>query len=88
MSGAPRPIPAAADEDVPSRHQTPGVRYGGHGPKIEEAIAALQAAGQLMAGLRSSERDKRIENWLRGCGYRGDELPSRWAIWRYFRATR
>jgi hypothetical protein len=83
----PTPQPHDALSDAPGR--TPvGAPYGGHGPKIEEAIAALQAAGQLMAGLRSSERDKRIENWLRGCGYRGDELPSRWAIWRYFRATR
>src|SRR5262245_15959826 len=60
----------------------------GHGPKIDEAIAALKAAGQLMAGLRSSERDRRISDWLHEAGYCGEELPSRWAIWRHLRARR
>jgi hypothetical protein len=55
----------------------------GHGPKIREAIAALEARRELPRNLRPGTRDSRILDWLTGHGYAAD-LPSRSALARYF----
>lgn len=57
--------------------------FRGHGPKIQEAVAALEACGDLPRNLRPAHRDRRILDWLVQRGYAAD-LPSRSALARYF----
>ena len=69
-----------------SSHQGGGSNrsiHRGHGPKIQEAVAALEACGELPRNLRPVTRDRLILNWLTGRGYAAD-LPSRSALARYF----
>ena len=55
----------------------------GHGPKIREAVQALEASGELPRNLRPVLRDQRILKWLAANGYEAD-LPSRSALARHF----
>lgn len=55
----------------------------GHGPKIAEAVAALESDGALPPRLRPGVRNKLIWDRLRMLGYRCD-LPSASAIRRFF----
>jgi hypothetical protein len=57
--------------------------HRGHGPKIREAVGALEASGELPRHLRPVLRDQRILKWLAANGYEAD-LPSRSALARYF----
>ena len=57
--------------------------HRGHGPKIREAVAALEASGELPRHLRPVLRDRRILGWLAANGY-GADLPSRSALARHF----
>ena len=61
--------------------------HRGHGPKIREAVAALEASGELPRHLRPVLRDRRILGWLAANGY-GADLPSRSALARHFDAGR
>lgn len=58
----------------------------GHGPKIQEAVAALEACGELPRNLRPVTRNQRILDWLTGRGHKAD-LPSRSALARYFKCS-
>ena len=61
-----------------SSHQGGGSNrsiHRGHGPKIQEAVAALEACGELPRNLRPVTRDRLILNWLTGRGYAAD-LPA------------
>jgi hypothetical protein len=58
-------------------------RRRGHGPKIDDALSALRAAGKLPPSLRPSEREERICEWLKRQGYTPKELPTRWSIRRH-----
>ena len=58
----------------------------GHGLKIQEAVAALEAAGKLPRNLRPGHRDREILDWLAEHGY-GADLPSRAALARYFEGS-
>jgi hypothetical protein len=57
--------------------------YRGHGPKIREAVEALEASGELPRHLRPVLRDRRVLDWLAANGY-GADLPSRSALARHF----
>ena len=57
--------------------------HRGHGPKIREAVQALEASGELPRHLRPVLRDRRILKWLAANGYEAD-LPSRSALARHF----
>jgi hypothetical protein len=70
-------------EAKPSIREAQVSALRGHGPKIEEAVAALEAEGQLPPNLRPGRRDQRILAWLAQHGYAAD-LPSRAALGRYF----
>jgi len=57
--------------------------HRGHGPKIREAVEALEASGGLPRNLRPVLRNQRILKWLAANGYAAD-LPSRSALARHF----
>ena len=57
--------------------------HRGHGPKIREAVAALEVSGELPRHLRPVLRNRRILDWLAANGY-GADLPSRSALARHF----
>jgi hypothetical protein len=57
--------------------------HRGHGPKIREAVEALEASGELPRYLRPVLRNRRVLDWLAANGY-GADLPSRSAIARHF----
>ena len=57
--------------------------HRGHGPKIREAVEALEACGVLPRHLRPVLRNRRILDWLDANGY-GPDLPSRSALTRHF----
>ena len=69
----------------PLEHPKPGTRRG-HGPKIQEAVAALEGCGALPRNLRPVHRDSRVLDWLHRNGYAAD-LPSRAALARYFQGS-
>ena len=51
------------------------MRARGHGPKIREAVEALEACGGLPRHLRPVLRNRRILDWLSANGY-GADLPT------------
>jgi hypothetical protein len=57
--------------------------HRGHGPKIREAVEALEASGELPRYLRPGLRNRRVLDWLAANGY-GADLPSRSALARHF----
>ena len=59
----------------------------GHGPKIREAVEALETRGELPRNLRPVLRDRRILEWLAANRY-GADLPSRSALARHFNDSR
>ena len=87
LSRCVRCIQASAEVDRQTRAAAEArVMARGHGPKIAEAVRALQAAGKLPPNLRPIELEKRIHICLRAAGYADAELPSRRAIGRHLSA--
>jgi hypothetical protein len=61
--------------------------YACHHSKIDKVVTALEAEGLLPAELRPLVRNDRIIHALMADGFALD-LPSRWAIDRYFKSRR
>jgi hypothetical protein len=61
--------------------------YACHHAKIDKVVVALEAEGLLPPELRPVVRNRRIIDALMADGFALD-LPSRWAIGRYFQRRR
>lgn len=65
----------SSPSDLPTRR--------GHGPKIAEAVRALERDGALPPNLRPVQVRRLITDWLKANGYEND-LPTKSSIDRFF----
>jgi hypothetical protein len=73
-------------QDFPTGNASVLPERRGHCPKIQEAVAALEACGEFPRNLRPVRRDSLVLGWLTRNGYAAD-LPSRAALARYFASS-